>query len=141
MLGQLAGYTVGHVPRELNKDADRLSNVAIDEPRLIHAEIGAPSLALPAVAARRLQRAEPVTRGRTSRHHFPAASAATAGGTAEDPPEGFGPGAAGYASPRDLLEALLNEASSRTTACPRGCACAAACSSRGQRHSATPGCT
>jgi ribonuclease HI len=33
MLGQLAGYTVGHVPRELNKDADRLSNVAIDEMR------------------------------------------------------------------------------------------------------------
>ncbi|MEP7228591.1 MAG: ribonuclease HI family protein, partial [Gemmatimonadales bacterium] len=31
MLGQLAGYTVAHVPRELNKDADRLSNVAIDE--------------------------------------------------------------------------------------------------------------
>jgi ribonuclease HI len=31
MLGQLEGYTVGHVPRELNKDADRLSNVAIDE--------------------------------------------------------------------------------------------------------------
>jgi ribonuclease HI len=31
MLGKLAGYTVGHVPRELNKDADRLSNVAIDE--------------------------------------------------------------------------------------------------------------
>jgi ribonuclease HI len=30
MLGQLSGYTVGHVPRELNKDADRLSNVAID---------------------------------------------------------------------------------------------------------------
>jgi ribonuclease HI len=33
MLGQLKGYTVGHVPRELNKDADRLSNVAIDERR------------------------------------------------------------------------------------------------------------
>jgi len=33
MLGKLAGYTVGHVPRELNKDADRLSNVAIDELR------------------------------------------------------------------------------------------------------------
>lgn len=33
MLGQLSGYTVGHVPRELNKDADRLSNVAIDERR------------------------------------------------------------------------------------------------------------
>lgn len=33
MLGQLDGYTVGHVPRELNKDADRLSNVAIDEQR------------------------------------------------------------------------------------------------------------
>ena len=33
MLGQLNGYTVGHVPRELNTDADRLSNVAIDERR------------------------------------------------------------------------------------------------------------
>jgi ribonuclease HI len=32
MLGRLAGYSVGHVPRELNKDADRLSNVAIDAP-------------------------------------------------------------------------------------------------------------
>jgi ribonuclease HI len=31
LLGKLAGYTVAHVPRELNKDADRLSNVAIDE--------------------------------------------------------------------------------------------------------------
>lgn len=28
-----AGYSVGHVPRELNKDADRLSNVAIDQRR------------------------------------------------------------------------------------------------------------
>jgi ribonuclease HI len=33
MLGQLGSYTVGHVRRELNKDADRLSNVAIDERR------------------------------------------------------------------------------------------------------------
>ncbi|MDP9326084.1 MAG: ribonuclease HI family protein [Candidatus Dormibacteraeota bacterium] len=33
MLGQLNRYTVGHVPRELNKDADRLSNVAVDERR------------------------------------------------------------------------------------------------------------
>jgi ribonuclease HI len=33
MLGQLPSYTVGHVPRELNKDADRLSNVAIDDLR------------------------------------------------------------------------------------------------------------
>jgi ribonuclease HI len=33
MLGQLNRYTVGHVPRELNKDADHLSNVAIDERR------------------------------------------------------------------------------------------------------------
>jgi ribonuclease HI len=33
MLGRLDSYTVGHVPRELNKDADRLSNVAIDELR------------------------------------------------------------------------------------------------------------
>ena len=33
MLGQLGSYTVGHVPRELNKEADRLSNVAIDERR------------------------------------------------------------------------------------------------------------
>jgi len=32
MLRQLDGYTVGHVPRALNKDADRLSNVAIDGP-------------------------------------------------------------------------------------------------------------
>ena len=30
MLRRLEGYTVGHVPRALNKDADRLSNVAID---------------------------------------------------------------------------------------------------------------
>jgi ribonuclease HI len=30
MLRGLDGYTVGHVPRELNKDADRLSNIAID---------------------------------------------------------------------------------------------------------------
>jgi ribonuclease HI len=30
MLGRFDGYTVGHVPRALNKDADRLSNVAID---------------------------------------------------------------------------------------------------------------
>jgi ribonuclease HI len=30
MLRSLQGYTVGHVPRELNKDADRLSNIAID---------------------------------------------------------------------------------------------------------------
>lgn len=33
MLARLAGYTVGHVPRERNLDADRLSNVAIDGPR------------------------------------------------------------------------------------------------------------
>lgn len=30
LLRGFAGYTVGHVPRELNRDADRLSNVAID---------------------------------------------------------------------------------------------------------------
>ena len=30
LLRSFAGYTVGHVPRALNKDADRLSNVAID---------------------------------------------------------------------------------------------------------------
>ena len=30
ILRRLTGYTVGHVPRALNKDADRLSNVAID---------------------------------------------------------------------------------------------------------------
>jgi ribonuclease HI len=33
LLSRLDGYTVGHVPRELNKEADRLSNVAIDELR------------------------------------------------------------------------------------------------------------
>ncbi|HEY6607841.1 MAG TPA: ribonuclease HI family protein [Candidatus Limnocylindria bacterium] len=32
LLRTFEGYTVGHVPRELNKDADRLSNVAIDGP-------------------------------------------------------------------------------------------------------------
>jgi len=32
LLRRFAGYTVGHVPRALNKDADRLSNVAIDGP-------------------------------------------------------------------------------------------------------------
>jgi ribonuclease HI len=32
LLSALDGYTVGHVPRELNRDADRLSNVAIDGP-------------------------------------------------------------------------------------------------------------
>jgi ribonuclease HI len=32
-LSGFTGYTVGHIPRELNKDADRLSNVAIDELR------------------------------------------------------------------------------------------------------------
>jgi len=30
LLRGLDGYTVGHVPRELNRDADRLSNVAIE---------------------------------------------------------------------------------------------------------------
>ena len=30
LLRSFEGYTIGHVPRELNKDADRLSNVAID---------------------------------------------------------------------------------------------------------------
>jgi ribonuclease HI len=30
LLRTLDGYTVGHVPRERNKEADRLSNVAID---------------------------------------------------------------------------------------------------------------
>jgi len=30
LLATLDGYTVGHVPRELNREADRLSNVAID---------------------------------------------------------------------------------------------------------------
>jgi ribonuclease HI len=33
LLSRFAGYTVGHVPRELNKEADRLSNVAIDQVR------------------------------------------------------------------------------------------------------------
>jgi len=30
LLRSFEGYTVGHVPRALNRDADRLSNVAID---------------------------------------------------------------------------------------------------------------
>ncbi len=32
LLAGFEGYSVGHVPRALNKDADRLSNVAIDQP-------------------------------------------------------------------------------------------------------------
>ncbi|HEX3219649.1 MAG TPA: ribonuclease HI family protein [Candidatus Limnocylindria bacterium] len=31
LLSRFSGYTVGHIPRELNKEADRLSNVAIDQ--------------------------------------------------------------------------------------------------------------
>jgi ribonuclease HI len=31
LLSRFGGYTVGHVPRALNKEADRLSNVAIDQ--------------------------------------------------------------------------------------------------------------
>ncbi|HET7582037.1 MAG TPA: ribonuclease HI family protein [Candidatus Limnocylindria bacterium] len=31
LLSRFEGYTVGHVPRALNKEADRLSNVAIDQ--------------------------------------------------------------------------------------------------------------
>jgi ribonuclease HI len=30
LLERIGAYSVGHVPRELNKEADRLSNVAID---------------------------------------------------------------------------------------------------------------
>jgi ribonuclease HI len=33
MLRSFSAYTVGHVPRERNLDADRLSNVAIDQVR------------------------------------------------------------------------------------------------------------
>ena len=33
LLGRFEAYTVGHVPRELNREADRLSNVAIDQLR------------------------------------------------------------------------------------------------------------
>jgi ribonuclease HI len=33
LLQSFDGYTVGHVPRELNREADRLSNVAIDGPQ------------------------------------------------------------------------------------------------------------
>jgi ribonuclease HI len=35
LLSGFEGYTVGHVPRALNTDADRLSNVAIDQPRSV----------------------------------------------------------------------------------------------------------
>ena len=34
LLRGFEGYTVGHVPRAMNKDADRLSNVAIDGPSI-----------------------------------------------------------------------------------------------------------
>ena len=39
LLRGLEGYTVGHVPRALNRDADRLSNVASDGPELAPAEL------------------------------------------------------------------------------------------------------
>jgi ribonuclease HI len=35
LLRSFDAYSVGHVPRALNKDADRLSNVAIDGPRQV----------------------------------------------------------------------------------------------------------
>ena len=38
LLRRFEGYTIGHVPRELNKDADRLSNVAIDGGEVFRAE-------------------------------------------------------------------------------------------------------
>jgi len=38
LLRGFEGYTIGHVPRELNKDADRLSNVAIDGGEVFRAE-------------------------------------------------------------------------------------------------------
>ncbi|MDQ3879642.1 MAG: ribonuclease HI family protein [Chloroflexota bacterium] len=41
LLKRFEGYSVGHVPRELNRDADRLSNVAID--RLRHRPRGGES--------------------------------------------------------------------------------------------------
>ncbi len=41
LLREFEGYTVGHIPRELNKDADRLSNVAIDAPTSRSASAGA----------------------------------------------------------------------------------------------------
>jgi ribonuclease HI len=37
LLRGFAGYTVGHVPRALNADADRLSNVAVDLGETDHA--------------------------------------------------------------------------------------------------------
>jgi ribonuclease HI len=40
LLRSLDGYTVGHVPRALNADADRLSNVAIDGPNLYRSDAG-----------------------------------------------------------------------------------------------------
>jgi hypothetical protein len=46
--------------------------------------------------------------------------AATPWDVAEDPPEGFGPGAAGYLSPDQLLQALLRESVSRDGGLPEG---------------------
>ena len=33
LLSRFDGYSVGHLPRELNREADRLSNIAIDQRR------------------------------------------------------------------------------------------------------------
>lgn len=51
---------------------------------------------------------------------FPGSAAVTDWRMGEDPPEGFGPGAAGYPSPRGLLEALLNEAVQQGDGLPEG---------------------
>ena len=60
MLRRLEGYTVGHVPRELNKDADRLSNVAIDGTAL-EADVPEPGVEQGAPGRFRARSARPLT--------------------------------------------------------------------------------
>ena len=68
LLAGFDGYTVGHVPRELNKEADRLSNVAIDrrgtEPSESRIELGS----LEAAGRPRAHRSKGRVRGKSELH-------------------------------------------------------------------------
>jgi len=51
---------------------------------------------------------------------FPGSAGANAWRLEDDPPEGFGPGTAGFASPGSLLEALLSDVVQRDEGLPEG---------------------
>ena len=68
LLRALDGYTVGHVPRELNKDADRLSNVAIDGPLIEQAFESGTMRSLEAAGWPRAHRSKGRVRGKSELH-------------------------------------------------------------------------